>query len=160
MPCRNEITPDVTTVPADVTTDAVKVTGRPRVLGLGEPVTVVRVKKGTTLTESVELVEPMIGPIPEYTAVIAVDPRGSDVVVSEAEPLLPTATVPSSVEPCTKLTLPTETGAVLVETDAVPAPWALIRVPAEQKYSDVLRVVEALRASGISTIRLEPPVPK
>ena len=44
----------------------------------------------------------------------------------------------------------------LVETDAIPAPWALIRVPADQKYSDVLRVVEALRASGISTIRLEP----
>jgi hypothetical protein len=48
----------------------------------------------------------------------------------------------------------------LVEADAIPAPWALIRVPADQKYGDVLRVVEALRASGISTIRLEPPVPK
>jgi hypothetical protein len=45
----------------------------------------------------------------------------------------------------------------LVETDAIPAPWALIRVPADQKYGDVLRVVEALRASGISTIRFEAP---
>jgi hypothetical protein len=48
----------------------------------------------------------------------------------------------------------------LVETDAIPAPWALIRVPADQKYSDVLRVVEALRAAGISTIRLESSGPK
>ena len=43
----------------------------------------------------------------------------------------------------------------LIETDAISAPWALIRVPADRKYGEVLRVVEALRASGISTIRFE-----
>ena len=40
-------------------------------------------------------------------------------MVSEAEPLLSSATVSITVEPWTKLTLPLETGAVLVETEAV-----------------------------------------
>ena len=47
-------------------TDAVKVTGRPRVLGLGEPVTIVTVLKGTTLTETVGLVEPSIPALFRY----------------------------------------------------------------------------------------------
>ncbi len=119
FPCRNETEPDVTAAPVVVMTEAVKVTGRPRVLGLGEPVTIVTVEKGTTLTDSVGLVEPTIPPAPEYTAVTAVDPSGSDVVVNEAVPLPPSATVASTSDPCTKLTLPVDTGVVRVETEAV-----------------------------------------
>ena len=50
---------------------------------------------------------------------IAVDPSGSDVVVNEAVPPLPRATVASTVDPCTKLTVPADTGAVRVRHEAV-----------------------------------------
>ena len=119
LPCRKEIDPAVTVVPAAVMADAVKATGRPNVLGLGEPVRIVTVLKGTTLTATVGLVEPSIPDVPVYTAVIAVDPSGNNVVVNEAEPLPPRATVASTVDPCTKLTVPAATGAVRVDTDAV-----------------------------------------
>ena len=80
-------------------------------LGLGEPVTIVTVEKGTTLTESVGLVEPTFPPAPEYTAVIAVDPSGSDVVVNEAVPLLPMRDRCQHGRTLHELTLPVDTGA-------------------------------------------------
>ena len=45
----------------------------------------------------------------------------------------------------------------LVESDASPAPWILIRASRDQKYSDVLRVSEAVVAAGVKRVRLEPP---
>ena len=60
FPRRNETEPDLTTAPVVVKTDAVKVTGRPRVLGLGDPATMVTVENGTTSTAIAGLAEPTI----------------------------------------------------------------------------------------------------
>jgi hypothetical protein len=41
-----------------------------------------------------------------------------------------------------------------------PAPWVLIKATPDQKYSDVLRVAEAVQVAGIRTIRFEPVSPR
>jgi len=45
----------------------------------------------------------------------------------------------------------------LVETADSPAPWVVIRASGDQKYSDVLRVSEAIRGSGVSLLRFQTP---
>ena len=95
------------------------VTDRPSTPGLAELVKYVAVLNGTTDTVTDGLVELSIDPLPVYTAVIAFDPSASDVVVNEAEPAAETPTVISTWFPCTKLTDPDDTGAVLVLTEAV-----------------------------------------
>ncbi len=45
---------------------------------------------------------------------------------------------------------------MLVETDAGPAPWVLIRASGDQKYSELIRVAEAVQAAGIKVLRFEP----
>ena len=50
-----------------------------------------------------------------------------------------------------------ELGVVLRSlADADPAPWVLIRAPVDQKYADVRRAVEAIKAAGVRSIRFGP----
>jgi hypothetical protein len=44
----------------------------------------------------------------------------------------------------------------LVDTDAGPAPWVLIRASSDQKFVDVLRVAEAIQAAGVKVLRFGP----
>lgn len=44
----------------------------------------------------------------------------------------------------------------LAGSEAGPAPWALIRAGGDQKYRDVIRAAEAIRTSGVKTLRFEP----
>ncbi len=41
-----------------------------------------------------------------------------------------------------------------------PAPWVVLRAPADSKFADILKVVENLRALGIKTVRFEAPGPE
>ncbi len=43
----------------------------------------------------------------------------------------------------------------LVDSEADPAPWVLIRVDPEVKYSDLRRVTDAIEGAGVRVIRLE-----
>lgn len=44
----------------------------------------------------------------------------------------------------------------LVETEADPAPWILIRASTERKYDDLLKLAEAIQMAGIRHLRFEP----
>ena len=43
----------------------------------------------------------------------------------------------------------------LVDAEASPTPWALIRASSDQKYSDVLRAAEVIQAAGVRHLRFE-----
>jgi hypothetical protein len=49
-----------------------------------------------------------------------------------------------------------ETLKSLVEADASPAPWALIRARVDQKYGDILRVSEIIQGAGVRQLRFGP----
>jgi hypothetical protein len=48
----------------------------------------------------------------------------------------------------------------LVESDASPAPWVVIRASGDQKYADLLRVSEAVISAGVKSLRFEPAEPR
>ena len=56
---------------------------------------------------------------------------------------------PATFEQLTALLKP------LVDTDANPVPWTLIRASSDQKYSDVLRVAELIQTAGVRHLRFE-----
>ncbi len=43
----------------------------------------------------------------------------------------------------------------LAALDADPTPWALVRTDPDQKYADLLKVIHAIKAAGVTTIRFD-----